>query len=192
VPWARKRLIDQSAILDAAERVVAREGAANLTLDAVAREAGIGKATVLYDFKSKQALIEAVIDRAFVADNARHEALEAELAGDRDLAIRGRIGGAADAPPEAFRPVALNLSAALVLDSNLRRKMQTNQAAVIQRILQTSTSPRGALLAYLAVEGLKFLELLDFHRFDDAERNRILAEIDWLAEADPADAARSS
>jgi AcrR family transcriptional regulator len=188
----RKRLIGQPVILDAAERVVARDGAANLTLDAVAKEAGIGKATVLYDFKSKQALIEAVIDRAFVADNARHGALEAELAGDGDRAIRGRIRGAADAPPEDFRPVALNLSAALVLDSNLRRKMQANQAAVIERILQTSGSPRGALLAYLAVEGLKFLELLDFHRFDDAERSRILAEIDWLVEADPADASRSS
>lgn len=95
----RKRLIDQSAILDAAERVVARKGAANLTLDAVAKEAGIGKASVLYDFKSKQALIEAVIDRAFVTDNARHAALEAELAEDGDLAIRGRIRGAANAPP---------------------------------------------------------------------------------------------
>jgi len=188
----RKRLIDQPAILDAAERVVAREGAANLTLDAVAKEAGIGKATVLYDFKSKQALIEAVIDRAFTADNARHEALEAELAGYDDLAIRGRIYGAAEAPPDAFRPVALNLSAALVLDSNLRRKMQANQAAVIQRILQTSTSPRGALLAYLAVEGLKFLELLDFHQFDDTERRRIIAEIDWLAASNPAGASKSS
>ena len=80
----------------------------------------------------------------------------------------------------------------MVLDGNLCRKMQANQAAVIQRILQTSTSPRGALLAYLAAEGLKFLELLDFHRFDEAERSRIIAEIDWLAEADPAEAARSS
>ena len=188
----RKRRIDQSIILDATERVVVREGAANLTLDAVAKEAGIGKATVLYDFKSKQALIEAVIDRAFVTDNARHAALEAELAGDGDLAIRGRIRGAANMPPEDFRPVALNLSAALVLDSNLRRKMQANQATAIQRILKTSESPRGALLAYLAVEGLKFLELLDFHRFDDAERSRIIAEIDWLAGADPADVAQSS
>lgn len=70
--------------------------------------------------------------------------------------------------------------------------MQANQAGAIQRILKTSESPRGALLAYLAVEGLKFLELLDFHRFDDAERRRIIAEIDWLAGAEPADASKSS
>ncbi|MFC7378860.1 TetR/AcrR family transcriptional regulator [Brevundimonas sp. GCM10030266] len=182
----RKRLIDQTLILDAAERVVARDGAAHLTLDAVAREAGVGKATVLYDFKSKQALIEAVVDRAFAADKAHHAALEAEARPDDSPTIRSRIRGAAEAPPEDFRPVALNLSAALILDPGLRAKMQANQAEVIDRILQTSKAPRGALLAYLAVEGLKFLEILDFHRFNDADRSRIITEIEWLAETDPA------
>ena len=38
---ARQRSIDPEAVLDAAERVVIRDGAANLTLDAVAVEAGI-------------------------------------------------------------------------------------------------------------------------------------------------------
>ncbi len=183
----RKRVIDQQVILDAAERVVARDGAANLTLDAVAREAGVGKATVIYDFKTKQALIEAVVDRSFAADNARHAALEAELAGQDSPVIRGRIRGGAHAPPEDFRAVALNLSAALVLDADLRRKMQANQAGVVARVLDTSAAPRGALLAYLALEGLKFLEFLDFHHFPPAERDRIVREIEWLSSATPQD-----
>lgn len=181
----RRRTIDQQSILDAAERVVARDGAANLTLDAVAREAGVGKATVLYDFKSKQALIEAVVDRSFAADNARHAALEDALPGAENQAIRGRIAAAAHAPPADFRAVALNLSAALALDDGLRAKMQANQARVVERIVGASASPRGALLAYLALEGLKFLEFLDFHHFDEPERDRIIREIGWLATAAP-------
>ena len=181
----RRRVVDQQAILDAAERVVARDGAANLTLDAVAKEAGVGKATVIYDYKTKQALIEAVVDRSFQADNARHAALEAAL-GDQDSpAIRGRIRGGAHAPPEDFRAVALNLSAALALDPALRAKMQANQARVVSRVLETSASPRGALLAYLAIEGLKFLEFLDFHHFAPDERDRIVREIEWLVTATP-------
>jgi AcrR family transcriptional regulator len=183
----RHRVIDQQAVLDAAERVVARDGAANLTLDAVAKEAGVSKATVIYDYKTKQALIEAVVDRAFLADNARHAALEADLEPQDSPAIRGRIRGGAQAPPENFRAVALQLSAALVLDSDLRRKMQTNQASVIARVLETSASPRGALLAYLALEGLKFLEFLDFHHFPPSERDRIIREIEELAVAAPKD-----
>lgn len=185
----RRRVFDQQAILDAAERVVARDGATNLTLDAVAKEAGVGKATVIYDFKSKQALIEAVVDRAFQADAARHAALEAELEGQDSRAIRGRIRGGAHAPPEDFRAVALNLSAALVLDADLRRKMQASQASVVARVLATSASPRGAQLAYLALEGLKFLEHLDFHHFPPAERDRIVREIEWLSQAHPQDGA---
>lgn len=188
----RPRVFDQQAILDAAERVVARDGAVGLTLDAVAKEARVGKATVIYDFKTKQALIEAVVDRAFQADTARHAALEAELEGQENPVIRGRIRGGAHAPPEDFRAVALNLSAALVLDPGLRRKMQANQATVVARVLETSASPRGAQLAYLALEGLKFLEFLDFHHFPSAERARIIRELEWLSQARPQDGAPTS
>lgn len=181
----RKRVIDQQAILDAAERVVGRDGAANLTLDAVAREAGVNKASVLYDHKSKQALIEAVVQRAFERDNAHHAEIEGQIDDEENRAIRGRIVAAAEPPPEEFRPVALNLSAALVLDAGLRDRMQGNQASTIGRVLDTSPSPRGALLAYLALEGLKLLEHLDFHHFQLEERQRLLREINWLVTADP-------
>ncbi len=180
----RKRVIDQQAILDAAERVVGRDGAANLTLDAVAREAEVTKASVLYDHKSKQALIEAVVDRAFERDKAYHDGIEAQYTGETNRAIRGRIVAAAEPPPEEFRSVALNLSAALALDAGLRGKMQGNQAVTIDRIVETSPSPRGALLAYLALEGLKLLEHLDFHHFPPDERRRLLREINWLVTAE--------
>lgn len=181
----RKRVIDQQAILDAAERVVGRDGAANLTIDAVAKEAGVNKASVLYDHKSKQALVEAVVDRAFARDSTFHAEIEERIGTPENLAIKGRILAAAEPPPEEFKAVALNLSAALALDATLRGKMQESQAGTIARIEDTSPSPRGALLAYLALEGLKFLEHLDFHHFPREERDSILREINWLVTAQP-------
>lgn len=183
----RKRVIDQEAILDAGEAVVARLGAASLTLDAVAAEAGISKASVIYDFKSKQALIEAIVERAFRRDGEHHAATEATLASPDNAAIRGRIAVAAEPPPDEFRPVALNLSMALTLDPNLRARMQKSQAETIERITQTASSPRLALLAYLAVEGLKFLEYLDFHHFSPTERAQIIRDIGWLVTTTPPD-----
>ncbi|HFL8188134.1 TPA: helix-turn-helix domain-containing protein [Stenotrophomonas maltophilia] len=53
----RRKSIDPQHVLDAAERVVAQVGAARLTLDAVAAEAGVSKASVVYDFQSKAGLI---------------------------------------------------------------------------------------------------------------------------------------
>lgn len=181
----RKRTIDQQAILDAAEKVVARDGAANLSVERVATEAGISKASVLYDFKTKQAVLEAVVERAFARDNAMHSQIEAGLETPENRTVTGRILGATAPISEPFRNAALNLSAALVLDKSLRAKMQANQAKVIEGVHQTAKSPRGAQLAYLALEGLKLLENLDFHRFDDEERSRILREVLWLADAEP-------
>jgi hypothetical protein len=60
--------------------------------------------------------------------------------------------------------------------------MQQHQDDVIQRIITTSAQPRGALLAYLALEGFKFLDFLDFHKWTDVERAQILEELSWLAE----------
>ncbi len=181
----RKRAIDQQGILDAAERVVARDGAANLSIDRVAKEAGISKASVLYDFKTKQAVLEAVVERAFARDNAMHGQLEGGLDTHENRAITGRILGARTPISEPFRNAALNLSAALVLDKALRAKMQANQARVIEDVQRTAQSPRGAQLAYLALEGLKLLENLDFHRFSNEERARILRELQWLAAVEP-------
>ena len=181
----RKRSIDRGAVLDAAERVVARDGAARLTLDAVASEAGISKASVLYDYKSKPALIAALVERSVAADNAFNQSRIESLGPVDNATIRGRIL-AAEAPlPDAFRDVALNLCAALAQDAELRRTIQANQQAVIADIAGSSANPRGALLAYLALEGLKLLESLDYHSWPRAERDAILGDIAWLVDAKP-------
>jgi AcrR family transcriptional regulator len=50
-------------ILDAAVAVVARFGIANLTLDAVAAEAGLSKGGLLHHYPSKDRLVEAMVRR---------------------------------------------------------------------------------------------------------------------------------
>lgn len=188
----RKRVIDQEQILDAAEFVVARDGAARLTLDAVAKQAGISKGSVVYDYKSKQALIEAVVRRAVRMDNALNTAATDGLGDIDSAAIRGRIAAASAPFPEEFQPVALNLTAALAQDEQLRSIIQANQAAVIAEVVQGAANPRGALLSYLALEGLKFLESLDFYRWPPEERSRILADIEWLVDVQPGRSIESS
>src|SRR5688500_11748445 len=51
-------------LLDAAEVVVVRQGIGNLTLDAVAAEAGLSKGGLLHHFPSKDLLIEALVVRS--------------------------------------------------------------------------------------------------------------------------------
>ncbi len=64
-------------VLDAAERLFAREGFHNTSLRAITGEAGVNLAAVNYHFGSKMALLEAVFDRRLIPLNAvRRERLE--------------------------------------------------------------------------------------------------------------------
>jgi len=62
-------------VLDAAEAVVVRHGIANLTLDAVAAEAGMSKGGLLHHFPTKDRLVEALVTRS--AANWRAQYMEA-------------------------------------------------------------------------------------------------------------------
>src|ERR1039458_4596294 len=56
----RKRSIEDVDLLAAARRELSRVGAANITVEGVAREAGLAKATVLQRFGSKRGLMVAL------------------------------------------------------------------------------------------------------------------------------------
>ena len=53
----------KNQILDAASAIVAREGAAHLTFDALVTETGLSKGGILYHFRNKEALLQAMVDR---------------------------------------------------------------------------------------------------------------------------------
>jgi AcrR family transcriptional regulator len=174
----RARSIDRQAVLDAAERVVARDGAAHLTLEAVAIEAGISKASVIYDYKSKHALIKAVIERA-VAHHADRLRAHVEAQGEAaDRAMKGRLAAAAERSfTDAERTVSLNLVAALACNRDLRGLIESSYREQIAEIAATSPHPRRAMLAFLALEGLSLLEWLGFIAWPQNERDALLADI---------------
>lgn len=182
----RHRTIGRDAVLDAAERVVTREGAARLTLDAVAVEAGISKASVLYDYKTKRALVRAVIDRRVAAEKARIGTFVVALAGEPNAQIRGRLAASSGSVSDDDRTVALSLCAALAQDAELREPIQQNYRELIAEIASSSPHPRGAMLAFLAAEGLMLMEWFGFHSWPADERERLVAEIGWLADQSPA------
>ena len=53
----------RTTLLDAAERIVVSQGVARMTLEEVAREAGVSKGGLLYHFRSKDALTQGMIER---------------------------------------------------------------------------------------------------------------------------------
>lgn len=180
----RKRTIDRGSLLDAAERVVQRDGTARLTLEAVAAEAGISKASVLYDYKTKPALMRAMVERRISAEEARIAEVRAAFADQPDAAIRTHIA-VADEAEATEGEIELCLSSALAQDRDLREPIHNKYVDYLEEIRAGSQKPRGALLAFLALGGLKVMERFGIHRFPPEERMRVLQEINWLVDQEP-------
>jgi AcrR family transcriptional regulator len=79
--------VTRDELLRATVRVVAEEGLPRLTLDAVARAAGVSKGGLLYHFPTKEALIRALIE-TFIAEWDR--AMAREYARDPEPEKPGR------------------------------------------------------------------------------------------------------
>jgi AcrR family transcriptional regulator len=177
---SRPRLINDCDVLDAAEAVVAREGATRLTLEAVAAEAGISKARVIYDYKTKQALIRALIQRRISDEDKRLSKLLGDMADAPNAQIRSRISLTANSPRNDTQAVAVSLCSATTQDAELMATIQQWYSNAVDQVLESSPNPRTTLIAFLAVEGIRILEYLGLHTLPGAERAQTLRDIEEL------------
>lgn len=177
----RPRLHDQDDILDAVERVIARDGV--LSLGAVAKEAGVSKATVLYEHTSKRDLLAALVARTIEADNAFNANCEAQFAGEPDAPLLGRIEAARRMQwGDGGNAAVLGLISALMQDEALRGAFRSNQETVRAGLIEAAAGARTTRLAWLALEGFKFQQHMQLVAWSEAERAEILDDIATLAQ----------
>jgi len=169
----RTRRIMKGDILDAAERVIVRLGAAGLSIDAVAQEAGVSKATVVYDHKSKTALLEALIDRLVSKEVERTETSVREHASSPHPELFGRIAAAVPMLSEADKAVAMAISASVSSEEKLQERMREWTTTDLKAMAE-GQKPEAALMAYLALTGFYCIEIFESHTWSETERNEIL------------------
>lgn len=170
---ARTRKISDNDILDAAERVVLREGASGLSIDAVAQEAGISKSRVVYDHKSKSALLEALIERRLASEEEHVRAAVDESSHLPHPELFARILVAEKVPEDIDKAVCIAISAAMSSDKNIHDKMSEWTRKDLAA-METSKKPKAARIAYLALSGFYCTEYFNFHQWEPEERLAIL------------------
>ena len=121
---ARQRKITADDILDATERVILRLGTGGLSIDAVAKEAGVSKSRVVYDHKSKSGLLAALMDRHHARKSGILRKLVDEQAESPNPELFGRIAEAECAPNDVERAVLMAVSAALPSEAELQAKVR--------------------------------------------------------------------
>lgn len=158
----------KESLLASAARVVKEDGAAHLTLDRVAREAGVSKGGLLYHFPTKDALVTALLE-SYVADADAQ--LAAHLASDTKPGAWARANLAllaSNRAPEGGTATAL-LAGAL---TNPRLLVEAREAygRWQQRAEADDLEPGLGTLLRLALDGWWFARLLDLAPPQEAEQ----------------------
>ncbi len=170
---ARTRKISADDILDAAERVVLKAGADGFSIDAVAQEAGVSKSRVVYDHKSRSALLNALIERRLTSDAQRIRASIEQNGDTPHPELFGRIAVAEKVPDDTDKAVCLAVGAAMSSDEKIHSRMR-NWTSDDLKDMRSGARPKAALVAYLALTGFYCTELFNFHQWEPAQRLEIL------------------
>jgi AcrR family transcriptional regulator len=175
-------------ILTAAERVVLRDSVVSLTLEAVAREANLSKGGVLYHFATKEALIQAMLERLI----QYYERAIAQQQWD-DTApgrwtrayVRTQIAPGLTYPGEADFPQSKAVSAGLIVAAAtnpkllepLRERFRARQEAIEGDGIDAAR----ATVIRLAVDGLWLADLLGIWSPSGTLREQVLLELMQLS-----------
>jgi AcrR family transcriptional regulator len=142
----------RARLLDAALAALRSGGAAQLTLDHVAHQAGVSKGGLLHHFRSKEALVEAVLQRLF-ADFAG--AVEAQLAHEPEAPgrvlrayVRASLDPAHGVPLELAAPLMAALADQPALLTLIRADARHWQA----RLAADGLPPARAAVVRMAAE----------------------------------------
>ncbi|MGH3367134.1 MAG: TetR/AcrR family transcriptional regulator [Nocardioidaceae bacterium] len=166
---------NRGRVLDAATAVAQRDGPGAVTIDAVVSESGMSRGGVLYHFRSKEALLQALVDQDI--DTVREmTGLDGEAAPQSATERIRAYHASCVAWPADRGHVALAVALAenpALLQSWARLQRELDQA---DEAADGSTAMTSAV-ARLALDGLWFSDLIDPERFTPAERDRLVKTI---------------
>jgi AcrR family transcriptional regulator len=159
IPTRRKR-DSRESILQAAEEIVARRGPAHLTLETAANEAKVSKGGLFYHFRSKEALLEAMIRRSTQLLETEHAKVAESLTGERNGKLKANIIGTLR-HLEGQRPVLTAVVAAIANDPKLVEPMRESFRNDFQALCkELDLRMEDVAVIFLASQGLLLMELL--------------------------------
>jgi AcrR family transcriptional regulator len=175
----------RKAALEAALAIIARDGPGKLTLDAIAKEAGISKGGLMHQFPSKHAVLKALLERqveyfeafgARYAEKAKAESDQPELASAiatlREAALQ----------PNSF---AIAILGALAEEPSLMSISRDRDTDHMARIKAEARDPELALLRRAAAQGLVLGKIFGLATFTREEQtrlfDRLLDDARWAA-----------
>jgi len=160
-------------ILDAASRVILDKGVDSLTLESVAKEAGLSKGGLLYHFPSKRLLIEGMINRLINSVDSR---LAEELVKSGGDYLTAYIRASFAADPERDK-ISYALFAAIANEPDLIIPLQARFLKMQKELEEAAPTPEIGTIIRLALDGLWVSDLFGFAPPSPEMREKMLSVI---------------
>lgn len=174
----------KNRILEAARRIIVEKGTDSLTIDAVIKEAGIGKSTFLHHYPSRTALIDALAD-----EYAQHllevEEKLAQKSGKGCPMLEGEAEWYEKYDSGEIEPGAFPLLPLLLASRENRRHITSLRAwyrRLFERVKQEPCGAGPALIHTLVVDCLFFHHLFGINVLKPEEKKMILAALNAFAQ----------
>lgn len=167
----------RNAALDAAITIVTRDGPGRLTLDAIARESGLSKGGVMHQFRTKEAVLRALLEQQmthFEEFSTRYLEKARETTDQPELAAQIATLREAISTPRAG---AFALLAAMNENPELMAMPRDVDIKKIALMKAEARDPDLALLRWAAARGLLLSSLFGLSSLTDAERDRLFERL---------------
>lgn len=172
----RKPTITREGLLEIGEGIVRSEGAAGLTIDALAKAAGISKGGVQYSFASKDDLVRALIERW----TSQFDTMMGDMDGVAPVdLVRNYLKVMRSSQATMNAKMAGLMIAYIQNPQNITETRQWYRA-MFERLGDGSREAQAARVALLAAEGLFLLRIAGID--EDGEWSAFLDDVESVLE----------
>jgi len=163
----------RKAAIQAALTIIARDGAGRLTLDAIARESGISKGGVMHQFRTKGAVLKALLDHQIEYFEQFSKDYLAEMGNDLPEAqLSAQIATMREVASDS-QSVAFAIVGALAEEPDLLSVTRANEVEKIEHIKAEAADPDLAMLRWAAARGLALSALFGLYALTEQDRERL-------------------
>ena len=172
---------NRDMIIDAAETLVAEQGAAHLTFDALGQATGISKGGLLYHFATKDALLAAMLQRMVLQFDTLRDHFRGQLADDPKRELKSVLLASLNSDAECAQ-LSSGMLAVAANNPELLQPLQQHIRNTFAAITANSNDPQVAELLFFAVHGARLFEQLQLCEHCQADREQFAQKLMQLVD----------